>query len=213
MAVFKNVWAAVGTGATGIGLALLKAFQNRGQPQPNYLKYIGLCVLGLLLIIFVLIKMGTPKSHGPYPRPPNTTPIDYNKSGRTDFDLENSLPDSLRYRLQGSFTVQDGVLSGHLGSGRVEVPHVLPEMFPRDVTRISFRACYNDPTAPELVRSIFPPTAKTRNSVDVSLLLTPDATYTLQPADFSFDLPVANHVFTAWLCAALKAGPGEFPAE
>jgi Na+/glutamate symporter len=29
MAVFKNVWAAVGTGATGIALALLKAFTTR----------------------------------------------------------------------------------------------------------------------------------------------------------------------------------------
>jgi short-subunit dehydrogenase involved in D-alanine esterification of teichoic acids len=33
MAVFKNVWVAIGTGTTGIGLALVKAFQNRGQPQ------------------------------------------------------------------------------------------------------------------------------------------------------------------------------------
>jgi hypothetical protein len=135
------------------------------------------------LIIVVLIKMGTPKSHGPYPRPPNTTPIDYNKSGKTDFDLENSLPDSLRYRLQGSFTVQDGVLSGHLASGRVEVPHVLPEMFPRNVTRISFRACYNDPTAPELVRNIFPPTAKTRNSVDVSRCFSSDTNGAPRPGE------------------------------
>jgi Na+/glutamate symporter len=85
-AVFKNVWAAVGAGATGIGLALLKAFTSRGQPQPNYCKYISFSVSGFLLIILVLVRIGSPKPVGPYPPPPNTSAIDYNKSAPVEFD-------------------------------------------------------------------------------------------------------------------------------
>jgi hypothetical protein len=161
----------------------------------------------------MLIKMGTPKPMGSYPAPPNTTAIDYHKSGKTEFDLANPTPTPLRNRLQGSFTVQNGVLSGHLASGKLEVPHVLPDLFPHAVTRISFRACYNDPATPEVVRNIYPPTQKARDSVDVDLKLIPDATYTLQPADFAFDLPEAKHVSATWLCAALSNEIGYFPAE
>jgi len=212
-AVFRKVWAAVGAGATGIGLALLKAFTSRGQPQPDYFKYISLSVGGFLIIIFVLIKISSPKPMGPYPPPPNTSAIDYNKAGDTEFDLENPSTIPLLYRLQGSFTVRNGILTGHLASGKLGVPHILPELFPHAITRISFRACYNDPTAPETVRNIFPPTPKAHDSLDVNLSLKPDATYTLQPADFTFELPPRNHVSAAWLCAALSNDVGYFPAE
>jgi hypothetical protein len=212
-AVFKNVWAAVGAGATGIGLALLKAFTSRGQPQPNYFKYISFSVSGFLLIILVLVRIGSPKPVGPYPPPPNTSAIDYNKSAPVEFDLENPSNIPLKYRLQGSFTVQNGILTGRLASGKVEAPHVLPEMFPRTITRISFRACYNDPTIPELVRNVFPPTPKARDSLDVNLQLKPDASYALQSGEFTFELPPRNHVSAAWLCAALATDVSYFPAE
>jgi hypothetical protein len=79
--------------------------------------------------------------------------------------------------------------------------------------RISFRACYNDPTIPELVRNVFPPTPKARDSLDVNLQLKPDASYALQSGEFTFELPPRNHVSAAWLCAALATDVSYFPAE
>ena len=217
VAVFSNIWTAVGTGATGVGLALVKALSTRGKPQPNYLKYVGLCVAGLLVPIALLITITQVSSdHGPVAtQPPNTVTIDRNKIDKTDFDLEVpfGFPTPLKYTLRGSFRVQDGAVIGHLDSGKVAVSQFLPEGFPHMINRISFRACYIDSRDPRQPRNIFPVTPKTRDSVDTSLQIKPDASYSIPSADFGFDLPPAAHIRAMWLCAALQTETGMFPAE
>jgi|SRR5271165_3042411 len=216
VAVFKNIWSSIVTGAAGIGLAILNAFNKRGQPHPNYLKYIAFTVLALFIPIAAIVtfavvsKLSLPVAQ----QPPNTTTIDVNGAGKTEFDLENSpLSGPLRYVLRGSFTVSNGVLSGHLNKGEITVSNSLPEMFPRAINRISFRACYNDPATPQQLRNIFPPYAKARDSIDVNFPLKPGATYSVPDADFAFDLPDAKHVSKAWLCGALWTEISFFPAE
>jgi hypothetical protein len=213
-AAFKNIWTAVATGTTGIGLALVKAFSNRGRPQPNYLMYVGICVACVLAPVGILIAVTSPrqKPQGP---PPNVVIIDYKKTTPTEFDLENPTPGSpLIYTLKGSFTIHNGALNGTLQSGKIQMPKAPPGVQVVSLTRISFRACYNDPTAPQTFRNIYPVVPKTRDSIDAPLPLPPEAKLSLPTGDFSFDLPDPKHVSVAWICAALwlDAG-GNLPAE
>jgi hypothetical protein len=215
-AVFKNVWAAIATGATGIGLAIVNALKNPGRPQPDYLKYIAISVLVMFIPITILIAASVSmKPHGPFAiQPPNTSTIIFSKTNSSDFDLETPPGFALRYVLRGTFTVNKSVLTGHLVSGTVEVPKYLPPAFPQSLNRISFRACYIDPASPEQPRFIYPTYAKSRDSLDVNFQLSPGASYVLPKGEFSFELPDSKHVKAAWLCAALKTPEmSEFPAE
>lgn len=213
-ATFKSVWTAVATGATGIGLALVKAFSNHGKPQANYLMYIAICVACVLVPVGLLIASTTP-SVKVQPPPPNVVIIDYSKTTPTDFDLENPTPGSpLMYSLKGSFVVRNGVLEGKLVSGKIQMPKAPPGVQVVSLTRISFRACYNDPTAPQLFRNIYPVVPKADDSLDASLALPPEAKLSLPTGGFTFSLPDPKHVSAAWICAALWLDTGgNLPAE
>ena len=215
---YKGIWSSVATGTAGIGLALVKAFTSRGQPQPNYLKYIGLTTICMLVPIGFMIAAPVifPQLQGrkQLQPPSGVARINTRSSSLTEFDLENQ-PQTVpvKYILRGSFTVEGRTVKGHLISGKITAAADLPKGFPVAITRISFRACYLGPINGVDQMDVFPDNPKSRDSIEVNLALTPGAAYDLSPADFAFDLPEGKNFDRAWLCGALWNGPGYFPAQ
>src|SRR5258707_548294 len=55
---YHAVWTAAASGATGIGLAIVRVLARRPEdPRPNYLLWIMLVTLLLLVLIFLLPKV------------------------------------------------------------------------------------------------------------------------------------------------------------
>jgi hypothetical protein len=215
---YKGIWSSVATGAVGIGAALLKAFTNRGRRPPHYLKYIGTTTACLLFVVGAIVAAPAvfPQIQGRKRMQPPTgvARIAVNSTAAVDFDLEaqpQTVP--LTYVLKGTFSVASGILKGHLASGRVTVAKELPEGFPEAISRISFRACYLTPVNGMDQMIAYPDNPKSRDSIDVNLPLTPNASYDLTPADFAFELPDGKSMDRSWLCAALWNGVGYFPAQ
>jgi hypothetical protein len=212
---FKSIWTSVATGATGIGLALVKAFTRGNRPQPDYLKYIGMTTFCLLVPITVIIVASMHSGRTQVKQPPNTTTIKPDTSN-TEFDIENPsiYGGPVTYILRGTFSVKDGTLTGHLNSGIVRVAAIVPPGTLEDpITRISFRTCYNDKRQPSILRQIFPITPKARDSIDVNFPIKAGAVYNVPQTDFSFELPDQKFVSAQWFCAQLTKEFGYFAAE
>lgn len=220
--VYKGLWSSVVTGATGIGLAIVRALTTRGSPQPNYLKLIGITTVCFLVPITILITappiaeyLTNRKTIEP---PSGVVRITGPSQQKTQFDLEMpTLPPPVyqRYVLRGTFAIENGIVKGHLDSGKFEVNKELPKQYPGQLTRVSFRACFIHPINGIDQMDVYPTNPKARDSIEINVNLSPDKTsYEFPPGDFEFDLPTSQDLRRAWLCAGIwnDAG-GYFPAQ
>jgi len=216
---YNAIWTSVAAGATGIGLAIVKVLtRKRDDPHPNYLLWIGITTVTLLVLIFFMPKLFSQSRRSVEIQnrtilsPPADVVLIKMNGKKTDFALENFVPNSaVTFILKGWVIAQNGVAKGHLDSGKIKVSSVpLPTIH---MNRIAFGACFqiegNDRA------NFFPPTSRNSQSIDVDFALAPGSSFDVPSGDFSFPLPDRPALEQCWLCASLITPDtgGSFPAH
>lgn len=213
---YKGIWTSVGAGAAGVGLAIAKAFNSKSRSHPHYLKYIGVTTACILVPIALVAAVPYifPQISGqqPLPTPAGVTLIKVNGQ-KTDFDLENYVPGSpVTINLKGSFTAVDGILKGHLDSGKIKA--LITAVPAVHVNSVSFLVCYLYQANGYDQSFYYPPTPRSPQMINLDFTISQDASVEVPGGDFSFPLPAKKFLDRAWLCAALLNTPGfSYPAQ
>lgn len=217
---YKAIWSSVVTGAAGIGLAILKAIASKGQPQPNYLKLIGVTTAGLVVIVIGLVifaEHSNSSGHVVLQIPPNVVRIDVNNHEVKNFDLVSDPLQPviyLSYAVHGNFSIVGRTIKGHLTSGRIVMSQQTPHDFPTSIAQLSINIHYYYRVNGNDVMNVYPVIPKPPDSSDLGVAIEAGKTYAIPPFDFEFEIPDNLPLDRAWLASHLvTSSRGYFPAQ
>jgi hypothetical protein len=201
--IFKSVWTSLATGAVGVAGAITKSFLSHRKDYPNYLLYIGVTTMLMLIPIAAIIYEGE-RSMAVRLEPPYGTHAIITGGQNADFVLNDAQPNpALRVTLSGSYRVEGQVLRGRLTSGTIRTNNA-PNA-PVHVDKIVFRSCFLNQTG-SLV-SFYPPQPANSEIIDVDLQIAPSENLAVPPGTFSFQLPEKAILAQSWFCATLIGDP------
>jgi hypothetical protein len=196
--IFKSVWASLTAGGVGVVGAIAKAFNTPRRDHPNYLLYIGITTVLMLIPIAAIIYHGDHTD----PRLPSGAHLIITNGESTRFQLEDAQPmQAVSVVLKGSYKTEGQRLEGSLTSGILRTNGTPAN--PVHVSKIVFSSCSQGGAMP----IYYPPYQTMNATIDVDLTLSPNEKLDVPPGSFHFDLPNNAILSQSWLCATLIGEP------
>jgi hypothetical protein len=214
---YSAIWTSLASGVAGLGLVVVKALGTRRARRPNYLLWTPVSAGGLLLTI-VAIAILT-RMLNPYPRPePPREVFQIDLSGQPSeprqFEFSPLAGSRAAVHMVGTYSTDGKIVKGEMTSGELETSESYQLIFPMDLQRVAFRACYFRKLGGVEQMDVFPSRSSKSNSTELKVAMkTGRQLITLPPFKFSFAVPADAENGRIWLCAAIENSVGYIPAQ